>query len=549
LIHAMLNVSRHARRAARALAVTTALLALPTAHAADTTTQPAPVPGAPAATTQPAPAAAQPAAPAGQAQPAPKPRLAGRFKDWALVCIAGATPGAPEECYLNDIPEIQTDTKLPAVVIGYASTDKGQRVLAIRFYLPPNTDKAAGFQVSIGKNVVVTRGEIPLCKADACETVILPITAELGAAMKKGATMVLGYKATGGAATTAPISLSGITAALTALAQGAPPATITPPSTAAAAAPQGDSGQPKLRVAQEFNEWAIICSDQDSNPATPEKCILNHSVDRGRTMALNILYAQPAPDKPKELVLEFVFPATAQQEGGFKATIDGKDLLNGPILKCEKPACITLMPLTTDLAAALKKGTTLTVAFKLKDKGAITAKASLKGFTAALDTYKKMNGIPVVAQAAAPAPKVTAFQDWSMVCGKTAAGAAQKCILSQSVPPKQESDVLLVARFGFADPGNGQPRQLVLQLLFPPAIDKASGFQMSIDNKPGAQTAVKECDARLCQATMALQPGTLDALKQGAAMTVVYKIKDKGPVTAPVSLKGLAAAIDALAKS
>ncbi|MBX6321493.1 MAG: invasion associated locus B family protein [Rhodospirillaceae bacterium] len=330
---------------------------------------------APAQPTQAAPAPAQPA----PAAPAARPRVAGRFKDWAVICIDDdGKPDTPEECYLNDVPNAQDADKLPAVVIGYATTDKGQRLLAIRFYLPPATDKDAGFRLSIGDKQAIQNGEIPSCDARACETRVMPLPSEIVDTMKRGSTMTLGYTLKGGGATTSPISLSGFTAAFNALAQGVPP-----PAAAAA-----ESGGPQAKFRQKYDSWVMLCGRPDNNPATPEICYLEQTVMSAKQgqalMAARIRYAAPKEGGERKLALQFLFPPATMQAAGFQVMIDDKPVMQGPIVKCDKAVCATAMVMPPELIDLMKKGTKMSVAFTL-DRGKTTADLSLKGFTAGLD--------------------------------------------------------------------------------------------------------------------------------------------------------------------
>jgi invasion protein IalB len=393
LIHAMLTAIRQARRAALLAAFAAVLLSLGAARAADTTTQPAPVPGQPAAPAgQPAATAGQPAATTGQpaaatAQGGPKARLVQKFKDWALVCIdSDNKPATPDDCYLNDIPADTGDTgKLMAVVIGYATTDKGERLLALRFAFAPSTDKEAGFDLAVGTNPVL-HGAIAECKSQACETQVMPMSPDFVDAIKKGSKMVLGFKLKDKGPVTVPVSLSGITAALAALAKGAPPATAAAaPAPAPAPAAQG----PAPKVVQQYGDWALLCVDADGNPATPAACYLEQAVQSPKQgqalMAAKIAYAVPKEGGERKLALQYLFPPATQQAAGFQVAIDDKPVLQGPIVKCEKMACVTGMVMPAQLLDLMKKGSKMSVVFTLKDKGQTTAAVSLKGFGAAID--------------------------------------------------------------------------------------------------------------------------------------------------------------------
>jgi invasion protein IalB len=203
---------------------------------------------------------------------------------------------------------------------------------------------------------------------------------------------------------TAPISLSGITAALgalqKALAEGAPPAAPAAAAPAAAgstaAAPQGQPPgvlvQP--RIAQQFKDWAFVCVDADGDSKTREECLLNQDVQGARAdqllLAARVIYAlqKEGGKKPTMLLL---LPPNAQKEAGIQMSLDGQPFGKGPITHCGKQACQTGMFLTEPVLAALRQGSMLSVVYT-GPKGPVTANVSLRGFTAAtgaLDKYER----------------------------------------------------------------------------------------------------------------------------------------------------------------
>src|SRR5215470_13350393 len=102
-------------------------------------------------------------------------------------------------------------------------------------------------------------------------------------------------------------------------------------------------------------------------------------------MAAKIGYTTPQDGTERKLALQYLFPPATQQAAGFQVIIDDKPVLQGPIVKCEKMACVTGMVMPPQLLDLMKKGTKMAVVFTLKDKGQQTGAVSLKGFGAAID--------------------------------------------------------------------------------------------------------------------------------------------------------------------
>jgi invasion protein IalB len=152
---------------------------------------------------------------------------------------------------------------------------------------------------------------------------------------------------------------------------------------------------PQPRQTATFRDWAMLCVDLDSNPSTPDECLLAQPIRASKVDASQLIMAAqlrvftPKDSAEKKAAMIFLFPPAADKEAGIGLAIDGKELGKGPIAACLKEACQTVMVLSNELINLLKQGSKLTVTFTLKDKGPISVPVSLLGFTAGLDALVK----------------------------------------------------------------------------------------------------------------------------------------------------------------
>jgi invasion protein IalB len=326
----------------------------------------------------------------------------------------------------------------------------------------------------------------------------------------------------------------------------------------AAAAEAGAAPVP--HVIGEFKNWVLVCADVDGKPATPEECFLNDATsarqDPPSRVAVAVGLAR-GTSGGRVLAIQFAFKPGVDRTAPFQVQIDGTPVLAGSIADCTAGNCQSAVaPVAPQLLQEMKRGTTMSVAFKTESGEAVSAPVSLAGFTAAVGALTER--APVTAAAASaqssPAPGVPAatakFRDWSLYCADTDDNAAtpQLCRLNQVVMSSDPGKSIMAANIAYSGVQGSDKKELVLQLMFPPATDQEAGVTIMVDGKELGSGPVRACTAEICHALVVLTTEVINLMKQGSQMTVVFTLKEKGKIAAPVSLLGITAAIDALIK-
>jgi len=164
-------------------------------------------------------AAGLPAAAHGQSAPVPGGTVPTQtYKDWALDCIIPKSgEGAGKQvCFIHHEARSKTDATaiMARVVVRRAGPDKK---LALIVQLPPNSVQASGITMGIDGNKTYPM-TIQACLPKFCYGAI-EMTTDLQGEAKAGVQMNLVFSAKDKGSQQVPVPLSGITAALAALAK------------------------------------------------------------------------------------------------------------------------------------------------------------------------------------------------------------------------------------------------------------------------------------------------------------------------------------------
>lgn len=328
-------------------------------------------------------------------------------------------------------------------------------------------------------------------------------------------------------------------------------------ATAGGAAQAAEAAGPIPHVIGEFKNWLLVCADVDSNGQTPEECFLNDAASAPENSTAQVAVAiglAHAEGGARVMAIQFAFKTGVDRSAPFTVQVDGKPVLQGTVADCNARGCHSAVaPLSPQLLQDMKRGTALTVSFKREGGQTVNASVSLAGFTAASNALSQRAPATSAASRSAPVtvPKATAtFRDWSLYCSDTDGNAAtpELCRLNQVVLAREPGKSVLAANIAYANVEGSNNKQLVLHLMFPPATDKDAGITLDVDGKQLGSGPVRDCSQEVCHAIVVLSTEVINVIKQGTRMNVAYTLKDKGRVTAPVSLLGITAAIDALVK-
>lgn len=165
-----------------------------------------------------------------------------------------------------------------------------------------------------------------------------------------------------------------------------------------------------------------------------------------------------------------------------------------------------------------------------------------------------LNPLPVLAQAAAPAPAATpaapastlpggasslqeTYQDWQVACLQQ--GAGKRCALTQQqADPQSRQRVMAIELTTVGDKAEG-----VLVLPFGLALDK--GVTLQVDDGPvGQPLRFRTCLPAGCLVPLSFDARMLTTLRRGTAIKAKVTTDDGRETVLSISLKGLAPALD-----
>ena len=149
-----------------------------------------------------------------------------------------------------------------------------------------------------------------------------------------------------------------------------------------------------------------------------------------------------------------------------------------------------------------------------------------------------------LAQEAKPTPAVRAQHgDWQIVCKKPAGARSEVCAAVQDVTSESNPNVGLSVHFQRGVDGTRSLRVFApLGILLPP------GLGLQIDQAKVGHAPFVRCHVIGCFAQVTLDEGLIKKFMAGeTAWFIVFQTREAG-IGIPVSLKGLAAAMESLAK-
>jgi len=137
----------------------------------------------------------------------------------------------------------------------------------------------------------------------------------------------------------------------------------------------------------------------------------------------------------------------------------------------------------------------------------------------------------------------TAASPWSRHCAREADGREQ-CFVEQYAVAMPANTVVLNIRFGFAGPDH-RARMVATA---PLGILLQPGLGIAIDAGKPILVPFESCNSGGCRATAEIDTAGLAHFRRGTTMTVRYAAADRRTVEIPVSLAGLDAAMNNLAR-
>ncbi|HYD17271.1 MAG TPA: invasion associated locus B family protein [Patescibacteria group bacterium] len=147
-----------------------------------------------------------------------------------------------------------------------------------------------------------------------------------------------------------------------------------------------------------------------------------------------------------------------------------------------------------------------------------------------------------------PKPQVTKFDDWSMQCLSSTKG--KYCGLYQkangTVDGKSIPAVVAEVEISKSKDGKKLPH---LRLITPLGVWLPTNIGFKLDEEKQNVVPFFICGRTGCMTELTLEQQHVDKLKKGKKLVIGYKLNPKKQVESTLSLKGFAAALEALQKN
>lgn len=145
------------------------------------------------------------------------------------------------------------------------------------------------------------------------------------------------------------------------------------------------AAQPKETVKATYGDWEVRCGEVEKK----QLCVMAQigKTAEGKTAAevrIRKLDGAKGPDgKPIPAAIQITTPLGALLRAGVAIAVDGTEPRTGPFEICLPNGCIVREAVSDELLAKLKSGSNANITYKLLQRGDISVKFSLKGFTKA----------------------------------------------------------------------------------------------------------------------------------------------------------------------
>ena len=139
------------------------------------------------------------------------------------------------------------------------------------------------------------------------------------------------------------------------------------------------------------------------------------------------------------------------------------------------------------------------------------------------------------------APFPTAPQSgWAARCSSPGRDAPLECAMEQNaVLPKTGQ---LVALVNIRVPGDTRAPIALVQL--PLGLNLQTGAKFQVDDGKAIDLPIQTCENRGCYASVPISPETLNALRSGRQLKIIFQDLAKETITIPLSLSDFSAAYD-----
>ena len=168
--------------------------------------------------------------------------------------------------------------------------------------------------------------------------------------------------------------------------------------------------------------------------------------------------------------------------------------------------------------------------------GAVFAQQSPKD-AAKAKAQPQTQATPTPSPSAAPAP---AQPGWIARCSSPSRDAPLECAMEQSAVLTKTGQ--LVALVNIRVPGDTRAPVALVQL--PLGLNLQAGAKLQVDDGKSTDLPIQTCENRGCYASVPISPETLNALRSGKQLKIVFQDLAKETIAIPMPLTDFTAAYD-----
>ena len=172
------------------------------------------------------------------------------------------------------------------------------------------------------------------------------------------------------------------------------------------------------------------------------------------------------------------------------------------------------------------------------------ASVAFAGTSFAQQSPKAKGPAPSPAAPASPAPSATptppAQPGWAARCSSPSRDAPLECAMEQNAVLTKTGQ--LVVLINIRVPGDSRAPVALIQL--PLGLNLQAGAKFQVDDGKSVDLPIQTCENRGCYASFPIPAETLNALRSGKQLKIMFQDLSKETITIPMSLNDFASTYD-----
>jgi invasion protein IalB len=137
-------------------------------------------------------------------------------------------------------------------------------------------------------------------------------------------------------------------------------------------------------------------------------------------------------------------------------------------------------------------------------------------------------------------PPAPAQPGWAARCSSPSRDAPLECAMEQNAYLTKTGQLVVLVNIRV--PGDTRAPVALVQL--PLGLNLQAGAKFQVDDGKSADLPIQTCESRGCYASLPISPETLNALRSGKQLKIIFQDLAKETIAIPLSLNDFATAYD-----